>query len=95
MPWQVLLDEAFELQLNALDTDLQDEILAHASVAFAFDPERKAILLAAGDKRGADQRRFYRQLIDVADGRFEEHLAALSATAGAAQTRKGRHGKEP
>jgi hypothetical protein len=27
-------------------------------VAFAFDPNRQAILLAGGDKSGADQRRF-------------------------------------
>jgi hypothetical protein len=46
-------------------------------VAFAFDPERKAILLVAGDKGGVAQRRFYRDLIDVADGRFDKHLKAL------------------
>jgi hypothetical protein len=27
-------------------------------VAFAFDPKRQAILLAAGDKGGGDQKRF-------------------------------------
>ena len=32
-------------------------------VAFAFDPLRKALLLAAGDKVGADQRLFYKRLI--------------------------------
>ena len=46
-------------------------------VAFAFDPERKAILLCAGDKSGISQRRFYRQLIARADELFEAHLAAL------------------
>ena len=29
-------------------------------VAFAFDPEGKAILLVAGDKSGIGERRFYR-----------------------------------
>lgn len=46
-------------------------------VAFAFDPERKAILLVGGDKGGADQRRFYKRLIAVADERFDEYLATL------------------
>ena len=32
-------------------------------VAFAFDPERKAILLVAGDKAGVAQKRFYKALI--------------------------------
>ncbi len=50
-------------------------------VAFAFDVKRMAILLAGGDKGGADQRRFYRRLIAVADGRFDEHLAALKPAA--------------
>jgi hypothetical protein len=46
-------------------------------VAFAFDLERKAILLVAGDKGGVAQRRFYRDLIIKADGRFDQHLRAL------------------
>jgi hypothetical protein len=43
-------------------------------VAFAFDPERKGIVLVAGDKRGADQKKFYKQLIATADRRFTNHL---------------------
>jgi hypothetical protein len=46
-------------------------------VAFAFDPERNAILLVAGDKSGVAQKRFYKGLIAKADARFTEHLAAL------------------
>jgi hypothetical protein len=46
-------------------------------VAFAFDPRREAILLAGGDKGGADERRFYKRLIATANRRFNEHLAAL------------------
>lgn len=46
-------------------------------VAYAFDPERKAILLVAGDKSGVSQKKFYKALIDRADARFDEHLAAL------------------
>ena len=48
-------------------------------VAFAFDPERKAILLVAGDKSGVAKRRFYREFIRKADGRFDRHLKALRA----------------
>jgi hypothetical protein len=47
--------------------------------AFAFDPERRAILLVAGDKSGGSQKRFYRQLIAKADARFSAHLEGLKA----------------
>ena len=43
-------------------------------VAFAFDPNRQAILLVAGDKSGGSERRFYRELIRKADERFSNHL---------------------
>jgi hypothetical protein len=46
-------------------------------VAFAFDPQRQAVLLVGGDKGGADQKRFYKRLVAVADKRYSEHLAAL------------------
>ena len=46
-------------------------------VAFAFDPQRKAVLLVAGDKSGVNERRFYRQLIKRADARFGMHLDRL------------------
>jgi len=46
-------------------------------VAFAFDPERKAMLLVAGDKSGQSERKFYNRLIALADDRFDAHLARL------------------
>lgn len=46
-------------------------------VAFAFDPNRQAILLVAGDKLGMNQGRFYERLIAKADLRFNAHLQAL------------------
>jgi len=46
-------------------------------VAFAFDPERKAILLIAGDKSGGSEKRFYRDLIQKADDRFTAHLKRI------------------
>ncbi|MEN2978341.1 type II toxin-antitoxin system RelE/ParE family toxin [Tistrella bauzanensis] len=48
-------------------------------VAFAFDPERSAILLVAGDKSGASERRFYKSLIAEADERYQRHLDRLAA----------------
>ncbi len=47
--------------------------------AFAFDPERKAIILVAGDKSGVSQKRFYKQLIAKADRRFSAHVERLNA----------------
>jgi hypothetical protein len=49
-------------------------------VAFAFDPKRKAILLVAGNKADLwdrEEEKFYKQLIKVADERFEAHLERL------------------
>ena len=47
--------------------------------AYAFDPQRKAILLVAGDKSGQSERRFYRRLIEKAEKRLDDHLARLRA----------------
>jgi hypothetical protein len=55
-----------ELRFSAADGEWR--------VAFAFDPKRKAMLLAAGDKSGGSEKRFYKQLITKADGRFDAHL---------------------
>lgn len=49
-------------------------------VAFAFDPQRKAILLVAGDKSGGSEKRFYRNLIRIADARFDAHLNRKDTT---------------
>lgn len=45
--------------------------------AFAFDPSREAIILVGGDKSGSGEKRFYRQLIQKADDRFDEHILSL------------------
>ena len=42
-------------------------------ILFAFDPERKAILLVAGDKAGNWQK-WYRTNIPLADERYRQHL---------------------
>ena len=46
-------------------------------VAFAFDPQRQAVLLVGGDNGSANQKRFYKRLIDLADNRYSEHLPTL------------------
>ena len=58
-----------ELRFHAADGEWR--------VAFAFDIKRRAILLVAGDKSGAGERRFYRELIRKADDRFAAHLLRL------------------
>lgn len=47
--------------------------------AFAFDPNRQAIILCGGDKSGGSERRFYRRLIAKADARFEAHVARVKS----------------
>jgi hypothetical protein len=47
---------------------------AQIRIAFAFDPDRQAVLLVAGDKRGISERRFYRRLIARAEALYAAHL---------------------
>src|ERR1700722_3168 len=60
--------------MKELRVDTADQVIR---VAFAFDPDRAAILLVAGDKSGGSQKRFYKKLIAKADELFDTHLAAL------------------
>jgi hypothetical protein len=46
--------------------------------AFAFDPNRHGIVLCGGDKSGGSEKRFYRQLIEKADARFDGHVERMS-----------------
>lgn len=41
-------------------------------ILFAFDPDRNAILLIGGDKRG--DKRFYSKMIPLADSLLDNHL---------------------
>ncbi len=43
---------------------------------FAFDPSRKGILLCAGNKAG-NEKRFYDDMIPIADREFTAHLKKL------------------
>jgi hypothetical protein len=62
--------------MKELRADTADKVMR---IAFAFDPDRKAILLVAGDKSGVGQKRFYRQLIAKADELFDAHVATIKA----------------
>ena len=46
-------------------------------VFFAFDPERKGIILLAANKAGVAKRRFYGKRIQEADKRFDRHLKMI------------------
>lgn len=48
-------------------------------VLFAFDPERKAIMLVAGDKSG-NWKRWYKQNLPRADDLFDRHLDTLKGS---------------
>lgn len=41
---------------------------------FAFDPERHAVVLCAGDKTGLNEKKFYKDMIKLADAEFRKHL---------------------
>lgn len=45
-------------------------------VFFAFDPQRRGILLCAGNKAG-NEKRFYDVMIPIADSEFTAHLERL------------------
>ena len=62
--------------LKELRADAKDQVLR---IAFAFDPDRQAILLLGGNKSGVSQKRFYKQLIAKADAIYDEHLARMAA----------------
>jgi hypothetical protein len=44
-------------------------------ILFAFDPQRKAILLVGGNKQG--NKRWYKENIPIADKRFKQYLEQL------------------
>ena len=47
--------------------------------AFAFDPERSAIVLVAASKQGQSEALFYKRLLRIADQRFDSHLRQMQA----------------
>lgn len=45
-------------------------------ILFAFDPQRRAVVLVAGDKAG-NWRKWYQQNIPIADHLLDDHIARL------------------
>jgi len=76
--------------MKELRADLNHSTLR---IAFAFDPNRKAILLVGGDKHNKPQKPFYRQLIAKADIQFAEHLSKLKPSKKHQQPKKPPRGK--
>jgi hypothetical protein len=60
--------------MKELRADTRGQVLR---IAFAFDPNRLAIMLLGGNKAGTGQKRFYKQLIAKADEIYDGHLAAI------------------
>ena len=73
-PWVDTLNDSRHRNMKELRFHTAD---GQWRVAFAFDTKRRAVLLAAGDKSGGSEKRFYRRLIRKADDRFDAHLARL------------------
>jgi hypothetical protein len=70
------LNDSKHANMKELRADTKDSVIR---IAFAFDPDRAAILLLGGDKSGVSQRRFYKQLIARADELYDLHLARIKA----------------
>jgi hypothetical protein len=78
-PWVDTLNGSHHANMKELRFKAADGVWR---VAFAFDPHRQAILLVGGDKSGATEKRFYRELIQKADKRFDDHLARIKKKGG-------------
>ena len=59
--------------------ELRAQTDAHVfRVAYIFDPERKGLLLIGGDKKGKNQRKFYKDLIREAEQIYAAYLEKKS-----------------
>ena len=56
--------------LKELRTQTTDHVFR---VAFLFDEERKAVLLIGGDKKGKNEERFYKNLIEQAEKIYQQY----------------------
>jgi hypothetical protein len=50
-------------------------------VSYAFDPERKAVLLMGASKSGVSQKLFYNKLITLSEERYTRHLERIKFNA--------------
>jgi hypothetical protein len=55
--------------------ELRAKTVAHVfRIAYLFDEERQAVLLIGGDKKGKDEKRFYKNLIKQAEQIYNLYL---------------------
>jgi hypothetical protein len=93
MPWNVLFHEEFDLEFQAFDEDLQDELLAHAKLLQEFGPQlgRPSVDTLKGSKHANmkelrfDWKREVWRLPSIPKGR----PSSLRAVTRAGQTRDG------
>ena len=76
-PYADTLKGSKHANMKELRFDVSDGVWR---VAYAFDPRRQGILLAAGNKSGVTESRFYKRLIARADKRYTAHLRRLQQT---------------
>lgn len=58
--------------------ELRNKTTEHVlRVAYYFDPKRKAVLLTGGDKKGLNEKKFYKDLIKEAELLIEKHEKEL------------------
>lgn len=73
--WEVIFHDEFDPEFDA----------HHGTqvwrAAFAFDPQRNAIVLAAAAKQGTNEQKFYKALLKKANQRYDSHLRALKQEA--------------
>lgn len=84
---EVETTDLFDAWLQAQDEELQVKILAGLNLIeqvgptlarpYTFDPVRNAIVFCTGDKKGANEKKFYAEMIKTADSEFEKHLKKL------------------
>ncbi len=65
--------------LKELRTKVSDHVYRSL---FTFDPERRAIILSGGNKKGKDQKKFYKELTSQAETVFANHLKNIQGKLG-------------
>jgi hypothetical protein len=70
-PYADILKGSYLKNLKELRAKTESHILR---VAYLFDPEQKALLLIGGDKKGKNEKRFYKGLIKQAEDRYSLYL---------------------
>ncbi len=61
--------------------NLKELIVQHRGIPwrvfFAFDPNQDAVILVGDNKKGQDEKRWYRKIIKEAEQRYEKHLKEI------------------